>query len=260
MVLDLSGVRALVTGGTRGIGRAITLSLASSGARVAVNYRANSDAAEAMGLELGGRHFEHMILKADVTQERSVTTMMRRVAESWGGLDVLVLNAGIWREGVMGEMSLADWRDVIAANLTGAFIVTNEAMRLITAGSNVEPATQKRIIFIASTAGVRGESRHSHYAASKGGMIAMMKSLAVELAPHGVTVNCVAPGWVRTDMTESLLSDEESRKGIEATIPLGRVGDPDEVASAVTFLASRQASYITGEVLNVNGGSVLFSR
>lgn len=253
MVLDLSGVRSLVTGGSRGIGRAITLALAASGARVAVNYRGNADAAEAFGRELGERHYEHMMLKADVTQERSVGTMMRRVEESWGGLDLLVLNAGIWLRGELGKMSLADWRETINTNLTGAFIVANEALRLMT-GESTAP---KRIIFISSTSGIRGEAGYSHYAASKGGLIAMTKSLAVELAPLDITVNCVAPGWVRTDMTAEALADPATKKSIQQTIPLGRPGDPDEVAAAVVFLASRQASYITGEVLNVNGGSVL---
>lgn len=254
MVLDLSGVRALVTGGTRGIGRAITVGLAASGARVAVNYRSNADTAEEFGRELGGRHFEHMMLKADITQERSVGTMMKRVEESWGGLDLLVLNAGVWERGELGKMSLSDWRDTINTNLTGAFVVANEAMRLLTAGESSAP---KRIILISSTAGVRGEAFHSHYAASKGGLIAMTKSLAVELAPLGITVNCVAPGWVRTDMTAAAFADTATRKSINQSIPLGRPGEPDEVAAAVVFLASRQASYITGEVLNVNGGSVL---
>lgn len=254
MVLDLSGVRALVTGGTRGIGRAIAVALASSGARVAVNYKANADAAENFGRELGERHFEHMLLKADVNQERSVVTMMKRIEESWGGLDLLVVNAGIWQPGAMGHMTLADWRETIGTNLTGAFIVTNEAIRLLQAGESQAP---KRIIYISSTAGIRGEAGYSHYAASKAGLIGMTKSLASELAPAGITVNCVAPGWVRTDMTAGVLADQTMRKAIHSSIPLGRPGEPDEVAAAVVFLASRQASYITGEVMNVNGGSVL---
>jgi 3-oxoacyl-[acyl-carrier protein] reductase len=255
MVLDLSGVRALVTGGTRGIGRAITMALASSGARVAVNYRTNSETAEAFGRELGERRFEHLLLRADVTQERVVGTMMKRIEESWSGLDVLVLNAGIWQRGELGKVTLAEWRDMINANLTGAFIVCNEALRLLTqAGDSSAP---KRIIFIASTAAQRGEAYHSHYAASKGGLLSLTKSLAVELAPQGITVNCVAPGWVRTEMTEPVWSETSTRKEIQKTIPLGRFGEPEEIASAVVFLASRQASYITGEIFNVNGGSVL---
>lgn len=254
MVLDLSGMRALVTGGTRGIGRAISTTLAASGARVAANYRGNTSAAEDLGLELGQRHLEHMLLKADVSQERSVSTMIRRIDESWGGLDLLVLNAGIWQRGVIGEMTLSEWRETINTNLTGAFIVINEGLRLLKSGDASIP---KRIVLVSSTSGIRGEAHYSHYAASKGGLIAMTRSLAVELAPSGITVNCVAPGWIETDMTAAELADSERRAAIERMIPMGRVGEADEVAAAVTFLASRQASYITGEILNVNGGSVL---
>ncbi|HVK38814.1 MAG TPA: 3-oxoacyl-ACP reductase family protein [Candidatus Kapabacteria bacterium] len=254
MVLDLSGVRALVTGGTRGIGRAITDALAASGARVAANYRGNNDAADVFARELGERNFEHMMLRADVTQERAVGTMMKRIEESWGGLDLVVLNAGIWERGPIGTMTLAEWRETININLTGAFVVVSEAMRLLGAGDGGAP---KRIIFISSTAGQRGEAFYSHYAASKGALISLTKSLAVELAPQGITVNCVAPGWVRTEMTEGALSENATRKEIVRSVPLGRVGEPEEIASAVVYLASRQASYITGEILNVNGGSVL---
>jgi 3-oxoacyl-[acyl-carrier protein] reductase len=254
MVLDLSGVRALVTGGTRGIGGAISHALAASGARVALNYRSNSDAAEALSRELGERHFEHMLLRADVSQERVVGTMMKRIEESWGGLDLVVLNAGVWQRGELGKMTLADWRETINTNLTGPFVVANEALRLMTMGDSQAP---KRIIFISSTAGQRGEAFYSHYAASKGGLISLTKSLAVELAPLGITVNSVAPGWVRTELIEPELSNNAARKAIEASIPLGRVGTPEEIAAAVVFLASRQASFITGEILNVNGGAVL---
>jgi len=166
-----------------------------------------------------------------------------------------VLNAGIWQRGELGKVTLAEWRDMINANLTGAFIVANEALRLLTQPS--DSSAPKRIVFIASTAGQRGEAFHSHYAASKGGVISLTKSLAVELAPQGITVNCVAPGWVRTEMTEAVYTETSSRKEIQKTIPLGRFGEPEEIASAVVFLASRQASYITGEIFNVNGGSVL---
>lgn len=247
-------MRALVTGGTRGIGRAISTTLAASGARVAANYRANAAAAESLGRELAERHLEHILLKADVSQERPVVTMLRRIDESWGGLDLLVVNAGIWQRGAIGEMTLAEWRETINTNLTGAFIVIKEGLRLLTSGGETTP---KRIVLVSSSSGIRGESHYSHYAASKGGLIALTKSLAVELAPQTITVNCVAPGWIMTEMTAAETDDPERLRSIEQTIPLGRVGGADEVAAAVTFLASRQASYITGEVLNVNGGSVL---
>ncbi len=254
MILDLSGVRALVTGGTRGIGRAITMALAASGARIAANYKSNADAADELSRQLGERHVEHMMLRADVTQERAVGTMLKRIAESWGGLDLLVLNHGIWERGLLGEMSLADWRDTINTNLTGAFIVTNEALKLM---MEEHPILPKRIIFIASAAGVRGEAEHSHYAASKGGMIAFAKSLATELGPKEITVNAIAPGWIETDMTTEHLADRTVRKRALEKIPLGKIGTPDDVAAGVIFLASRQAGHITGQVLNINGGEVL---
>jgi 3-oxoacyl-[acyl-carrier protein] reductase len=254
MVLDLGGVRALVTGGSRGIGRAISHALAASGARVAINYRNNAEAAEVIGRELGESRYEHMLLRADISQERVVGTMMKRIEESWGGLDLVVLNAGIWQRAEFGKMSLAEWRETINTNLTGPFIVANEALRLMMVGDAMAP---KRIIFISSTAGQRGEAFHAHYAASKGGIISLTKSLAVELAPLGITVNCVAPGWVNTEMTASTVANGSSRKEILQSIPLGRLGEPEEVAAAVVFLASRQASFITGEIFNVNGGAVL---
>lgn len=254
MVLDLSGVRALITGGTRGIGRAVTEALASSGARVAVNYKSNAEAADACARQLGERHFEHMLLRADVTQERAVGTMLKRIDESWGGLDVLVINHGIWEYGAIGEMGLADWRDTINANLTGAFIVTNEALKLM---AEEKPTAPKRIIFISSAAGVRGEAEHSHYAASKGGMNAFMKSLAAELGPRGFTVNAVAPGWIETEMTAEHLADESLRDRILEKIPLRAIGAPEDVAAGVVFLASRQAGHVTGQVLGINGGEVV---
>ncbi|MGE3799616.1 MAG: SDR family NAD(P)-dependent oxidoreductase [Candidatus Kapaibacterium sp.] len=254
MILDLTGIRALVTGGTRGIGKAITQMLAAGGARVAVNYKSKSGPADELSRVLGERHFEHMMLRADLTQERAVGTMVKRIDESWGGLDLLVVNHGIWERGAIGEMNLADWKDTINTNLTAPFIVINETLRLI---FEEKPSAPKRIIFIASSAGIRGEAEHAHYAASKGGMIAMMKSLAVELAPQGVTVNAVAPGWIETEMTTDYLDIEGNREKILGRIPLGKIGAPEDVAAAVLFLASRQAGFINGHVLRVNGGETI---
>lgn len=252
MILDFNGTRALVTGGTRGIGRAIVRTLAAGGARVAINYKSRSEPAEELGRELGERHFEHMLLRADVTQERAVSTMLKRIGESWDGLDLLVVNHGIWERGEIGKMGLADWRDTFNTNLTGAFILVNEALRLLEKNGGENP---KRIIFVASTAGVRGESNHSHYAATKGGMIAFMKSLAVELGPRNITVNAVAPGWIATDMTAEHFADRTVRQRVVGGIPLGRIGEPEDVAAAVAFLASRQAAWISGQTLVVNGGT-----
>ena len=254
MVLDLSGVRALVTGGVRGIGRAITEALAASGARVAVNYHRNAEAADELGRMLGERHFEHMLLRADVTQERAVGTMLKRIEESWNGLDLLVLNAGIFERKEFSEMSLSEWREMVNTNLNGAFIVANEALRLM---KEEDPAAPKRIIIISSTAAIRGTAYYSHYAASKGALLSLTKSLAVELAPYNITVNCIAPGWIRTDMIEDLLQDSATRKRILGTIPLKRIGTPEDVATTAVFLASRQASFITGEIVTVDGGAML---
>ena len=252
MVLDIAGVRALVTGGTRGIGGEITRMLAAGGARVAINYKSRSAPADALSLELGERGFEHMVLRADVTQERAVGTMIKRIGESWGGLDLLVLNHGIWERAPIATMTMADWRDTINTNLTGPFIVVHDALRLMLEES---PTAPKRIIFISSTAGVRGEAEHSHYAATKGGIIALMKSLAVELGPRGITVNAVAPGWIDTEMTAGTLGETKIRRAIVEAIPVRRIGRPEDVAAAVLFLASRQADYISGQVLVVNGGT-----
>jgi 3-oxoacyl-[acyl-carrier protein] reductase len=168
----------------------------------------------------------------------------------FGGLDILVNNAGIWKGSPVDEMTDAEWEETMAINMTGTFFCTRAAVPFM------KNARWGRIINISSTAGQRGEAFHSHYAASKGAMISFTKSLAVELAPHGITVNCVAPGWVATDMSrESLLGPE--REAILATIPLGRVARPEEIAGAVAFLASDLASFVTGEILNVNGGAVL---
>ena len=257
MILDFNGMRALVTGGTRGIGRAIVRTLGAGGARIAINYKSRSGPADDLARELGERHVEHMLLRADVTQERAVGTMMRRVAESWGGLDLLVVNHGIWEHAPFDDMSLADWRDTINTNLTGPYILVREGLALLQKEESNGGTFPKNIIFISSTAGLRGEREYAHYAATKGGMTALMKSLAVELGPRGIAVNAVAPGWIETDMIIEHLADEGRRAEILAEIPLGRIGRPEDVASAVAFLASRQASWISGQSLVVNGGTPL---
>lgn len=256
MILDFNGMRALVTGGTRGIGRSIVRTLGAGGARIAINYKSRSAPADELTRELGERHIEHMLLRADVTQERAVGTMIRRVAESWGGLDLLVVNHGIWEHAPFREMTLADWRDTINTNLTGPYILVREALALLEK-EETDISFPKNIIFITSTAGLRGESEYAHYAATKGGVTALMKTLAVELGRRGIAVNAVAPGWVETEMIAEHLEEEGRRDKIVATIPLGRIGTPEDVAAAVAFLASRQASWISGQTLVVNGGTPL---
>jgi len=249
-MIDLSGKSAVVTGGSRGIGRACCLALARAGARVCVNYRVESPSAELAVEEIENGGGEAFALAADVSRREEADMLVDEVAHRFGGLDILVNNAGIWKGSPVDEMTDAEWEETMAINMTGTFFCTRAAVPFM------KNARWGRIINVSSTAGQRGEAFHSHYAASKGAMISFTKSLAVELAPHGITVNCVAPGWVATDMSqESLLGPE--REAILATIPLGRVARPEEIAGAVAFLASDLASFVTGEILNVNGGAVL---
>ncbi len=249
-MIDLSGKSVIVTGGSRGIGRACCLALARAGARVCVNYRVESPSAELVVEEIESGGGEAFALSADVARRQDAEMLVDEAVHRFGGLDILVNNAGIWKGSPIDEMTETEWEETIAINLTGTFFCTRAAVPVM------KNARWGRIVNISSTAGQRGEAFHSHYAASKGGVISFTKSLAVELAPHGITVNCVAPGWVATDMTqESLLGPE--REAILAAIPLGRVARPEEIAGAVAFLASDLASFVTGEILNVNGGAVL---
>jgi len=176
--------------------------------------------------------------------------MVDETVSRFGGIDILVNNAGIWKGSPIDEMSDDDWSEMLEINLTGTFHCIRAAV------PSMKAAGFGRIVNVSSTAGQRGEAFHAHYAATKGAVISLTKSLATELAPHGITVNCVAPGWVATDMTSESLAGPE-RDGIVSAIPLGRVATPEEIAGAVLFLASDLASFVTGEILNVNGGAVL---
>jgi 3-oxoacyl-[acyl-carrier protein] reductase len=249
-MIDLTGKSALVTGGSRGIGRACCLALARAGARVCVNYRLESPSAELTVEEIENAGGEAFALAADVARPDDAEMLVDETVQRLGGIDILVNNAGIWKGSPVEEMTDAEWEETLSINLTGTFFCTRAAVPFM------KSARSGRIVNISSTAGQRGEAFHSHYAASKGAVISFTKSLAVELAPHGIAVNCVAPGWVATDMSrESLLGPE--REAILASIPLGRVARPEEIAGAVAFLASDLASFVTGEILNVNGGAVL---
>lgn len=249
--LGLSGRVALVTGGSRGIGRAVVAKLAECGVDVAVNYLSDAAAAEAsvgFAIKVGVRA---RAIRGDVCKLSEARSVVSGVLECFGRIDFLICNAGLWEGAAIDSHSEDLWRRIIDTNLKGTWTICREAVPYM------KRQEFGRIVFISSTAGQRGEANYSSYAASKGGQISLAKSLAVELAPHGINVNSVAPGWVETEMTAQALADAEGRRQIEAAIPLGRVASAGDIAWPVVFLCSEWARHITGEVLNVNGGSVL---
>jgi len=248
-MLGLRGRRALVTGGSRGVGRATVLMLARAGADVGIGY--HSRQAEALAVAdqaraLGVRAFAQA---SDVSTPWGAEMLFERCLVELGGVDLFVANAGIWvpDEVPVSAMTDAQWDRTMAANLTSVFQTVRLAARFVSDGG--------RIVIVSSTAGQRGEAHHADYAASKGALISFTKSVAVELAERDVTVNCVAPGWIDTEMVEKPMS--EGRARIEANIPLGRIASADDVAGPIVFLCSTLARHVTGEVVNVNGGSVL---
>jgi len=248
--IDLAPRTALITGGSRGIGRAVADLLAAAGARVAINYRKDEAAANGSVREIRAAGGEAMAIAGDVSQPDQARQLVRDVVSAWERLDILVNNAGIWEEDVAGRGDLEVWDRTYAVNLRGAYLVTDAAVpHLMRHGGS--------IVFVSSTAGQRGEARHSAYASSKGALISYTKSLAEELGPRGIRVNCVAPGWVDTDMTAGTLGAPARRGEIEREIPVGRVASPSDIAGPILFLVSDLARHVQGEILNVNGGSVL---
>ncbi len=236
---------ALVTGASRGIGRACAKGLAKAGVRVAVAAR-TVDALEALAGELRAEGAEAFVVELDLAEPASIEAAAAKVAAEFGRIDILVNNAGITRDGLAMRMKKADWDAVLAANLTGSFLLIQQVL----------PAMMRnrwgRIINISSVVGQAGNAGQANYAASKAGLIGMTKSIAQEMASRNVTVNAVAPGYIATAMTETLPA--EVKEKMVGAIPMRRVGTPDEVAAAVRFLASEEASYITGHTLDVNGG------
>jgi 3-oxoacyl-[acyl-carrier protein] reductase len=250
VAIDLTGKAALVTGGSRGIGRAVCDLLARAGARVAVSFQRNEAAAADAVTSIRVAGGEAMAVAGDVADPGQARQLVRDVLAAWQRLDILVNNAGVWEEDEAGRGDLEIWNRALAVNVRGAFLVTDAAVPHLA-------RERGSIVFISSTAGQRGEAGHSAYAASKGALISYTKSLATELGPRGVRVNCVAPGWVETDLTRSALADPVRLREIEDSIPIGRVAQPDDIAGPVLFLVSDLARHVQGEILNVNGGSVL---
>lgn len=247
MTKQLEGKVAIVTGASRGIGKATALALAAQGAAVVVNYASSSGAADAVVAEITAMGGQAIAVKADVSQEAAVEAMVAQTIAQFGRIDVLVNNAGITRDTLLLRMKLEDWQAVIDLNLTGVFLCTRAVSKVM--------LKQKsgRIINITSVAGQMGNPGQSNYSAAKAGVIGFTRTVARELASRGITVNAVAPGFIATDMTDGLAAEP-----ILAMIPLNRYGQPEDIAGMIEFLAATPAAgYITGQVFNVDGGMVM---
>ncbi|NCB29814.1 MAG: 3-oxoacyl-[acyl-carrier-protein] reductase [Clostridia bacterium] len=248
--MEEKGKRAIVTGGSRGIGRAICLAFARQGMAVAINYVGNQEAAERTVeacLQLGAA--DAFAKKGDIAREMEAGALVEAAAARFGGVDILINNAGVTRDNLLMRLSAADLDTVLDTNLKGAFHCMRAACRFMI------KQRYGRIINLSSIVGIRGNAGQANYAASKAGLIGMTKSIAKELAGRGITANCVAPGFIETDMTAKLT--ETVREKLLSQIPVARLGQAEEVAAAVAFLASGQAGYITGQVLCIDGGMAM---
>jgi len=247
--MTLVGKVALVTGGSRGIGRAIALKLAENGADVAINYAGNTAAAEEVKAAIEQMGRKALLIQCSVADTDGVQAMVNQVVKELGRLDILVNNAGITRDGLMMRMKEADWDDVMNTNLKGVYNCSKAVMR------TMMKQKSGRIVNMASVVGEMGNAGQANYAAAKAGVIGFTKSLAKEVASRGITVNAIAPGFIATDMTAAL--PEAVRTEMCKTIPEGRAGQPEDVANAVAFFAAEQSSYLTGQVLCVDGGMAM---
>jgi len=247
--MDFSGKVALVTGSSSGIGAAIATELANGGAKVAIHYRGNAEGAEAVAEGIRAAGGECDIFQADVGDAEQAAELVKKVQTELGGIDILVNNAGTTRDTLLLSMKEDDWDAVIGTNLKSVYTVTRPVLR------GMFKKRWGRIINISSIVGVSGQAGQTNYAASKAGMIGFTKSLAREVAPRNVTVNAIAPGFIPTALTDDL--GDELREGILSSTPLSRMGTPEEIAWGVAFLASERSGFITGQVLNIDGGLVM---
>lgn len=256
--LSVAGKVALITGGSRGIGAATVKMFCAAGAKVVFNYQKAREAAERLVSECGKDVCS--AVPADLSSPQDAGNLVHSAVKKFGGLDCLVANHGIWppHDAPIDQMTEEQWRKTIAINLDSVFgLIKHSVAQMKRQGRAGNGGVAGRIVIISSTAGQRGEAFHCDYAASKGAVISMVKGLSTELARDRIYVNCVAPGWVATDMAAPALEDPKTRDKVFATIPLGRVGKPEEIAAPVLFLCTEHAGFITGEILNVNGGAVL---
>ena len=250
-MINLNGKTALITGGSRGIGRETAILFARAGCDIAISYIRHKEAAETLRERVEKIGKRCLVFETEISRKEAVSLMVNKIIEKWGCIDILVNNAGIWTYGKMGNMDEEVWKETMRVNLDGVFYSCNAVVPFM------KEKKKGWIINVSSTAGVRGEAFHSHYAASKGAIISLTKSLAAELASYGIRVNCVAPGWVDTDMCAETFRDVDLKRKVKDSIPLKRIPSPEDIAGPILFLASDLAQHITGEVLNINGGSVL---
>ena len=249
-MISVKNYNVLVTGGSRGIGKACVELFLKAGANVAFTFNSAKEEADKIVSEYK-KLSKVKNYRVNLADPSEIGNQVGSILNDFGNIDALVNNAGIWKEAAIDKMTIEEWNEMISVNLTSTYYITKLLV------PKMKEKHFGRIINISSTAGQRGEAFHSHYAASKGGMISLTKSLAAELGEYNITVNCVAPGWVITDMTTGSLAETKIYNEVLGDIPLKKIAQPEEIAGPVLFLASNLASHITGEILNVNGGSVL---
>ena len=249
-LIDLTGMNAIVTGGSRGVGRATALMLADAGASVGIAYRSRDREAQEVVEACRAKGVEAWAQSGDLSDPSDVEALFARGDEEFEGLDIFVGNHGIWppEDAAIAEMTDAQWHNTMGANLHSIFYTCRAAARRL--------RNDGRVVLVSSTAGQRGEAFHGDYASTKGAMISMVKGLCIELAPRGITVNSVAPGWIDTEMSSSAFQGED-RERVAVAIPIGRIATSEDVAGPIVFLCSELGRHVTGEILNVNGGSVL---